>query len=153
MAEVPARYSYAIVPHIYVDGAAAGMEFYKRAFGAVELFRIVRADGTIRHAEMSICGSVIMMGDPDDGGLYADSRALGRCTAGLHIMVDEDAALLRRAVAAGAQEIQPPTEVFYGASAASLRGPFGHVWVLLTWKEDLEFIETERRGRELLSRR
>jgi PhnB protein len=152
MAERPARYWNAIVPHIYVDGAAAGMEFYERAFGAVELFRIPRPDGRILHAELSICGSVIMIGDPD-GALYGEPRALGRCTAGLHIFVDDNAALLRRAVLAGAREIQPPTEMFYGASSASLRDPFGHVWVLLTWKDDLEPAEMERRGRELLSSR
>jgi hypothetical protein len=70
MADRLARYRHAIVPHIYVDGAAAGIEFYKRAFDAVELFRIARSDGTILHAELSICGSVFMMGDPD-GALYA----------------------------------------------------------------------------------
>ncbi len=99
--ERPARYRNAIVPHIYVDGAAAGIEFYERAFGAVELFRIARSDGTILHAEISICGSVIMMGDPE-GAFYGEPRALGGCTAGLHVFVDDNGAFLRRAVMAGA---------------------------------------------------
>ena len=145
MAERPERYRNAIVPHIYVDGAVRGIEFYKRAFGATELFRIARPDGKILHAELSICGSVVMIGDPDDR-LYAEPRSLGRCTAGLHIFIDDNAALLRRAVEAGAEEIQPPTEMFYGASSASLRDPFGHVWVLLTWREDLGPEEIQRRG-------
>jgi PhnB protein len=50
----------------------------------------------------------------------------------------------------GAQQIQPPTEMLYGASSASLRDPFGHVWGLLTWREDLEPAEMERRGDALL---
>jgi PhnB protein len=58
--------------------------------------------------------------------------------------------LFRRAVESGAEEIQPPTEMFYGASSASVRDPFGHVWVLLSWKEDLDPIEMERRGKEFL---
>lgn len=98
--EPPVRYRNAIVPHIYVDRASDGIAFYKRAFGAEELFRIAHADGRIQHAEISICGSVIMIGDPDDK-LYAEPRKLGRCTAGLHIFVDNNNALLRRAVAAG----------------------------------------------------
>jgi hypothetical protein len=75
-----------------------------------------------------------------------------RCTASLHIFLDDNAALLRRAVEAGAEEIQPPTDMFYGASSASVRDPFGHVWVLLSWKEDLDPAEMERRGREFLGR-
>jgi PhnB protein len=149
MVERPERYRNAIVPHIYVDGASDGIAFYKRAFGAVELFRIARPNGKILHAEISICGLVVMIGDPDDR-LYGEPRALGRCTAGLHVFVDDNAALLRRAVEAGAEEIQPPTELFYGANSASLRDPFGHVWVLLVWKQDLDPAEMERRGKAAL---
>ena len=147
----PQRYRDAIVPHIYVDGAAEAIAFYKRAFGAEELFRIAHPGGKILHAEMSICGCVVMIGDPDNR-LYGEPRALGGCTAGLHIFVDDNAALLRRAVAAGAEEIQPPTEMFYGASSASARDPFGHVWVLLSWHEDLDPAEMEKRGNALLAR-
>lgn len=150
MARRPERYHDAIVPHIYVRGASAGLEFYKRAFEAVEILRVSHPDGRILHAEMSIGGSVFMIGDPD-GSLYDEPRAVGRCTAGLHIFVDDNAALLRRAVQAGAEQMQAPTEMFYGASSASVRDPFGHVWVLLTWKEDLEPAEMERRGREFLA--
>ena len=136
-------------PHIYVDGASAGIAFYKRAFGAVELLQIAHPNGKILNAEIAVCGSVVMIGDPDDR-LYGEPRALGRCTASLHIFTDDNAALLRRAVEAGAEEIQPPTDLFYGASSASVRDPFGHVWVLLTWKEDLDPVEMERRGKAFL---
>ena len=147
----PERYRNSIVPHIYVDGASDGIAFYKRAFAAEELFRIAHSNGRIVHAELSICGSVFMIGDPDDR-LYGDPRAIGRCSASLHIFTPDNAGLLRRAIEAGAQEIQPPTDMFYGANSASLRDPFGHVWVLLTWTEDLEPAEMERRGNTLLRR-
>ena len=150
MVERPDRYRNAVVPHIYVDGASDAIAFYKRAFGAVELFRIAHPDGRIVHAEITVCDSVVMIGDPD-GGLYAGPRTLGRCTAGLHIFPDDNMALLQRAVDAGAEQVQPPTEMFYGANSASLRDPFGHVWVLLSWKQDLDPAEMERRGRAQLS--
>jgi PhnB protein len=105
----PERYLNAIVPHSYVEGAANGIAFYKRAFGAVELFRIAHSNGRILHAEISICGSLVTIGDPDDR-LYSEPGALGRCTAGLHIFLDANETLMRRAVEAGAEEIQPPTE-------------------------------------------
>jgi PhnB protein len=91
-----------------------------------------------------------MLGDPDNR-LYAEPRTVGRCTAGLHLFVDDNAALLRRAMDAGAEQIQPPTEMFYGANSASLRDPFGHVWVLLTWTEDLSSAEMERRGKQFFA--
>jgi PhnB protein len=145
MIQRPDRYRNAVVPHIYVDGAGEGIAFYERAFGAVELFRISDPAGRILHAEISICGSLVMIGDPGDR-LYAEPRALGRCSASLHIFPDDQETLIRRAIDAGAEEIQPPTDMFYGASSASLRDPFGHVWVLLSWKEDLDPAEIERRG-------
>lgn len=149
MIDRPDRYRNAVVPHIYVDGAADAIAFYTRAFGAVELFRIAHPDGKILHAEISIAGSVVMIGDPDKKW-YSDPRGLGRCTTSLHLFVKDNEQFLRRAVEAGVETIQPPTELFYGASSASVRDPFGHVWVLLTWKEDLEPAEMERRGNALL---
>lgn len=147
----PERYRNVVVPHIYIDGAAQAIEFYARAFGAEELFRVAGPDGKVLHAEISICNSVIMLGDPDNR-LYAEPRAFGRTSAGLHIFTDDNAVLLRRAVDAGAEQIQPPTDMFYGANSASLRDPFGHIWVLLTWKEDLSPAEMERRGRQFLAK-
>jgi len=149
MIDRPDRYRNAAAPHIYVDGAADAIAFYKRAFGAVELLRVARPDGTILHAEIAIAGSVVMIGDPGDRH-YGDPRALGGCTASLHLFLHDNEAFLRRAVEAGAETIQVPTDMFYGANSASVRDPFGHVWVLLSWKEDVEPTEIERRGKALL---
>ena len=151
MHDSPERYRNAVVPHIYIDGAAKGIEFYKHAFGAVELFRIAYPDGRILHAEISISGSVVMIGDPDDR-LYAKPRKLGRTSASLHIFVHDNEAFLRQAVEKGAEQIQPPTDMFYGASSASLRDPFGHVWVLLSWREDVDPAEMKRRGNKFFRR-
>jgi PhnB protein len=142
----PDRYRNAVVSHIYVEGAADAIAFYEKAFGAEEIFRVSGKDGKIIHSEIAIRGSVVMIGDPGDGGLYGEPRKLGACTAGLHIMVEDNQALLRRAIAAGAEEVQPLTEMFYGASSCAVRDPFGHVWVLLSWKEDPDAAEIERRG-------
>ena len=104
MIDRPERYRNAVVPHIYVNGASDGIAFYQRAFGAVELFRIAHPNGKILHAEISICGSVVMIGDPDDQ-LYSEPRMLGRCTAGLHIFLADNQSLWRRAVEAGAERV------------------------------------------------
>ena len=70
----PERYRNAIVPHIYVDGASEGIAFYKRAFGAVELFRMAHPNGKVLHAEISIAGSVLMIGDPDNNCTASHGR-------------------------------------------------------------------------------
>ena len=113
MAERPDRYRNAIAPHIYVQPASDGITFYERAFGTVELFRVAHPNGKILHAEISICGSTVMIGDPDDE-LYREPRHLGRTTASLHIFVEENGTLLRRAIEAGEEQIPPPTDMFYG---------------------------------------
>ena len=145
------RYQNAIVPHIYIDEASDAIAFYKRAFGAEELFRMAGPDGKILHAEISICNCVLMVGDPD-GRLYGEPLGLGPCIASLHIFTDNNEALLRHAIEAGADEIQSPTDMFYRASSASVRHPYGHVWVMLSWKQDLDPAEMERRGNALLAR-
>lgn len=116
MAERPDRYRNAIVPHTYVNGASDAIAFYKNAFGAVELIRIAHPNGRILHAEISICGSLVMIGDPDSEQLYGDPRTLGRTSASLHSLVDKNQALLERAVGVGAKEIQSPTDMFYDAN-------------------------------------
>jgi PhnB protein len=148
MAERPNRYRNAVVPHIYVDGAAEAIAFYEEAFGAEELFRVADRSGRIVHSELVIGGSLAMIGDPSDDRLYGEPRRMGGCTASLHLMVDDNEALLRRATAAGAEEVQPVTDMFYGASSGAVVDPFGHVWVLLSWKDDPDLPEIERRGRE-----
>ncbi|MBV9833975.1 MAG: VOC family protein [Alphaproteobacteria bacterium] len=142
----PRRYANSVVPHIYVRDAAEAVAFYGKAFGAREVFRISAPDGRIVHSELVVCESTVMLGDPDDR-LYDEPRRLGACTSSLHLMVDDNAAVLARAVAHGCEQVQPPTDMFYGASSASVRDPFGHVWVLLTWTEDLSPAEMQRRGK------
>lgn len=148
MTSVPERYRYAAVPHLMVDGAAKAIRFYAEAFGGEELFRIADPEGQIAHAEISIKGSVLMVGDAD--GPFKAPGAAGGSTVGLHIYVDDVDTLSAQAVRAGAELLQPPTDMFYGARSAMLRDPFGHLWVLLTRTEDLSSEEIARRGTELL---
>ena len=145
MAERPNRYWDAIVPHIYVDGATEAVDFYKRAFGAEELFRVIQPGGKILHAEISICGSVLMISDPTNKDLYAGPRSSGRTTASLHIFVDNNQALLQQAIAAGAEEIEPPTDMFYGDRISMVEDKAGVVWAISTHKEDVSPEEMERR--------
>ncbi|WP_432176660.1 VOC family protein [Streptomyces sp. Tue6028] len=145
---VPETYRNAVISHLMIDGAAAAIDFYTRAFGAEELFRLDGPDGRIVHAEVRIQGSTIMLGDAE-GPLFRAPTAVGGTTVGLHVFVDDVDTLAHRAAAAGAELVQPPTDQFHGDRTTILRDPFGHVWVFLTRLEDLTPDEVARRAREL----
>ncbi|MFJ2101440.1 VOC family protein [Streptomyces anulatus] len=145
---IPETYRNAVVAHIMVDGAANAIDFYTRAFGAEELFRLDGPDGRIVHAEVKIQGSTIMLGDAE-GPLFSAPTAVGGTTVGLHVFVDDVDALARQATAAGAELLQPPADQFHGDRTTMLKDPYGHIWVFLTHLEDLTPDEVARRAREL----
>ncbi|MGW0770564.1 VOC family protein [Streptomyces sp. NPDC002676] len=147
-ATAPETYRNAVIAHVMIDGAAAAIDFYTEAFGAAELFRLAGPDGRIVHAEVSVQGSTIMLGDAE-GPVFSAPTALGGTTVGLHAYVADVDALARQAVAAGAELLQPPADQFHGDRTTILRDPFGHVWVFLTHIEDLTPDEIARRARQL----
>jgi len=146
---VPEHYRNAVIAHVMVDGAANAIDFYSKAFGAEELFRLGGPDGRILHAEISIHGSTVMLGDAE-GPVFAAPTTVGGTTVGLHVFVDDVDALAEQAGAAGAELLQPPTDQFHGDRTAILRDPYGHVWVFLTHVEDLTPDEIARRAQALI---
>ncbi|MEV7420089.1 VOC family protein [Streptomyces sp. NPDC089919] len=147
---VPERYRLAVVPHIMVDDAAAAIDFYQRAFGAREDFRVDSPGGGILHAEISIGGAVLMLGDVSvdeaEAARFASPAALGGGTSvTLHVFVADVDALAERAEAAGAQVLQPPKDMFHGDRTAILKDPSGHMWVFLQHLEDITEEELTRR--------
>jgi PhnB protein len=145
---MPYRYHRSAIPHLMIDGASEAIGFYERAFGASEIFRVSQPDGKIVHAEIKVGDSVVMLGDTDDA--FGDPLALGGTTVGLHVYVEDVDSWFARAVAAGAKVLQPVQDMFYGDRMGMLEDPFGHVWVLLTHKEELSPEEIKIRGEVML---
>ncbi|MGW7437878.1 VOC family protein [Streptomyces sp. NPDC054849] len=150
LSEIPDRYRYAVIPHIMVDDAPAAIAFYQRAFGAREDFRLDAPGGGVLHAEISIGRSVLMLGDAGTDGAEADSFAAPAALGGgtsvtLHVFVPDVDSLAKRAEAAGAEILQPPTDTFHGDRTVILRDPSGHMWVFLTHMEDISEEEIRRR--------
>lgn len=143
----PERYRHAVIAHIMLDDASMAIEFYQRALSATELFRIAGPDGRILHAEISVGGAVVMVGDAEPP--FAAPTASGSTTVGLHVYLDDVDTALARAEQTGATILQPAQDMFYGDRAGMLQDPFGHIWVLLTHQEDLEPAEIKRRGEAL----
>jgi len=138
---------HSITPYLVVDDAKAAIDFYTRAFGAREKFRLPMGD-RIGHAELEIGDSVVMLADefPDMGHLGPKSRG-GTTVSLLHYVEDVDSAF-RKAIDAGATEKRPVENQFWGDRMGTLVDPFGHVWSLATTVEEVSPEEVQRRMEE-----
>lgn len=143
---IPSGY-HSITPSAVVDDANRAIDFYQRAFGAKETYRLPMGD-KIGHAEMQIGDSRFMLSDefPERDALSPRSR--GGATGGFLIYVPDVDAAIDRAVKAGATVVQPPEDQFWGDRMGTVLDPFGHKWMLGTHKEDVAPEELQRRGEE-----
>lgn len=141
---VPAGY-HTLAPYLAVREAAKAIDFYKRAFGAIEVIRLGMPDGKIGHAEIQIEDSRIMLSDefPEHGAISPES--LGGTPVAIHVYVKDVDAMVAQAAAAGANITQPVTDHGYGDREAGLKDPFGHRWTLSTHTEDVTAEEYQRR--------
>lgn len=139
-----------VVPYLCVRGAAEAINFYKNAFGAVELGRLVLPDGRIAHAEIEIRGALIMMADelPEYG--FTSPQALGGAPLKIYVYCDDADALVAQAVAAGAKLTQPVKDEFYGERSGQVMDPYGFTWAISMRKEVLTMAEVERRFQEFM---
>jgi PhnB protein len=128
-----------IVPYLMVDGAAAAIDFYRKAFDAEERYRLPMPDGKIGHAEIVVGGATVYLADaPDDmPGEAGNPTKLGGTTVLLHRYVVDVDAVVARAQAAGATVLRAPEDQFYGDRAAVVADPFGHQWSLHTHIRDV----------------
>ena len=147
---IPEGY-YSVTPYLVVQDGAGAIEFYKRAFGATELMRMEGPDGKLGHAEIRIGNSPVMLADefPDMGA--RSPRSLGGSPVSLLVYVEDVDAQFRQAIAAGAKELRPLTDQFYGDRSGILEDPFGHVWNLATHKEDVSHEEMQRRSQAMMA--
>jgi PhnB protein len=140
---IPEGY-HSVTPYLIVDGASAAIDFYKKAFGATELFRMEHG-GKIGHAELKIGDSPIMLADPPPGSDYRDPKALGGTPVSLMIYLEDVDTIYNRTIAEGGVEIKALQDQFYGDRSGTLRDPFGHIWTVATHKEDVTPEEIDRR--------
>jgi PhnB protein len=119
-----------VTPYLAVSDGAAALDWYARAFGAQEQFRVVGHDGRLGHAEFTIGSARFMVSDeyPEIGVLAPTT--LGGAGSALHLSVSDVDALFGRLVAAGATPQSPPADQPHGARAGTLLDPFGHRWML-----------------------
>ena len=134
----------AAAPYLTIENAAKAIEFYKQAFGAVEILRF-EDKGWIGHAEIKIGESVIMLSDefPEYGSV--GPNALGGSPVKMHVYVEDVDTFVEHAVASGAKIVQPVADQFYGDRSGRLADPFGYTWMISTRKEVVSPEEMHRR--------
>jgi uncharacterized glyoxalase superfamily protein PhnB len=126
--------------------AAAAIDFYRAAFGAVETMRMTAGDGRIGHAEITIGGNTVMLSDEHPEIGVVSPQTLGGTPVTLHLLVDDVDVVYARAVAAGATGEREPADQFHGNRTATLRDPSGHRWMLTRPIEALSVEELASRA-------
>ena len=136
---------HSITPYLTIKGAAAAIEFYKKAFAATEVLRLEMGPGVIGHAEIKIGNSHVMLSDefPDMG--MKSPQSIGGTGGYLMIYTDDCDAMIAQAVAAGAKIIRAAENHFYGDRNGQIEDPFGHRWAISTHVEDVSNDEIKRR--------
>lgn len=140
-----------VFAYLRVKNAARAIEFYARAFGATEKFRLTEPSGRIGHAELDFGGTTLMLSEeyPELG--FLGPETIGQTGVSIHLHVDNCDAMIERSVAEGAQLLRGPSDAFYGERSGTVRDPFGHEWMIGHEIEKVEPQEMQRRYTALMN--
>jgi PhnB protein len=147
---IPEGY-HTLTPYLALDNAAEAIEFYKRAFGAVELTRMNGPDGLIGHAQIRIGDSIMMLSDAFPQSTVRPPKELGTTSASIFMYVEDVDAVVKQAVDAGATVTMEVADQFWGDRFGTVEDPFGHVWSIATHIEDLTPEEIGERGQAAMA--
>ena len=143
------QHMHTITPHLVLNGANDAIEFYQKAFGAVEHYRMPMPDGKLMHSEIQIGNSVFFMNDEMMGA--KSPQSLGGSPVVIHLQVEDVDGLWNQAVAAGCQVAMPLADMFWGDRYGMLIDPFGHTWSMASHIEDVPPEEMGKRAEAAMS--
>ena len=126
-----------VTPHLICAGAADAVEFYKKAFAAVETMRLPGKDGKLMHASIKIGDSTVFVAEEMPAWGALSPKTLKGSPITLQLCVEDADAFAARAVAAGATMTMPITEMFWGDRYGQFEDPFGHRWSVATHVRDV----------------
>lgn len=138
-----------VVPHLICRDAKAAIDFYKKAFGAQEMFSLADKQGKLMHGSITVNGAMVMLMDeyPEHGA--KSPLSLGGSAVILHLQVPDVDAAYRKAVDAGASPLMERADQFWGDRYGSVVDPFGHCWSLATTVKQLTPDEIKKNVREM----
>ena len=135
-----------VTPYLYIDGASAAIDFYRSVLGARERMRMPGPDGKIGHAELDVGDSVIMLADSNPDMDVRSPKSIGGTPVALHVYVEDADGVFERAMQAGARQLRPVEDQFYGDRSGRFEDPFGHRWDIATHVEDVPPEEMAKRA-------
>lgn len=138
-----------VFAYLCVSDAAAAIEFYKRAFGVKEKFRLAEPGGRIGHAELEFGAMTVLLCDEFPEWGIRSASAIGATPVTIHLHVDDADEMIAQAVLAGATLEREPKDEFYGERSGVIRDPFGHRWLIGHHIEAVDTAEMQRRYTEL----
>lgn len=133
---------HTVTPHLICRNAIEAVGFYTRAFGAVELMKLVAPNGQLVHAGLRVGDSMIMLAEE-----CAENPGPGMGNVSpviIHLMVADVDAFVAKAEAAGATITMPVAEMFWGDRYGQLTDPYGHRWSVGTHVRDVSYEEMQR---------
>jgi PhnB protein len=136
---------HTVTPYLTVKGAAKAIEFYGEAFGAREIFRWADPDGRVRHAEVVIGDSPIMLTDEAPEFGMGGPGSFGGSPVHMFLYVEDVDTVFERAIAAGATELMPVEDSDDGDRRGGVTDPFGHVWYVATHVEGISRENLQKR--------
>jgi PhnB protein len=138
---------HSINPYLVVRNGDRAIEFYKKAFGAEERFRMHGPDGkTIMHADLKLGDSVFMLTEESTEMKTLSPESIGGSPVSMYLYVKDVDVVFNQAVSEGATVLSPVRDQFYGDRSGYLRDPFGHFWSIATHKKDLSSDELRKAG-------
>jgi PhnB protein len=132
---------------LVVRNADKAIQFYKKALGAEERFRMHGPDGkTIMHADLKIGDSVFMLTEESKEMKALSPESIGGSPVTMYVYVKDVDSIFNQAISEGATELKPVRDQFYGDRSGYLRDPFGHLWSIATHTKDLSPDELRKAG-------
>jgi PhnB protein len=140
---------HSVTSYLLIRGASDAIAFYAKAFDATEVFRLTAPDGRIGHAEIRIGNSQVMIADEHPEMDFLGPQSRGGTTVSLLIYVADADAVFKQAIEAGATELRPICDQFYGDRSGSVTDPWGHVWSIASRIENVTVEEIQQRFQDL----
>ena len=139
---------HTITPSLVVSNSKDAIEFYKKAFGANEIYQMPAPDGKIMHAMIQIEDSFVMMSDEFPTMGCKSPTSIGGTAVTIHLYVEDADQVFNQAIEAGAKVTMPIMDVFWGDRFGTVTDPFGHSWAIATHKKDVSPEEMKKASEE-----
>ena len=151
VSHIPQGYN-SVTPYLIIKGAAQAIDYYKKVFGATEVFRMDQPGGKVGHAELKIGNSHIMLADenPSMGAGHTSAATIGASPVSLYVYLPDVDRVFEKARAEGAKVLKPVETQFYGDRSGFFQDPFGHLWGIATHVEDVSPQEMKERMKKMM---